>query len=82
MKLSELITNLQAVQARTENDPTIALKVTDYYTTRYQAHDADFKIDADATIHGGFFINGDWMTIDAHLIANREGKKPKVTFRN
>lgn len=81
MKLSELITNLQAIQSRIESDPTIALKITDHYTTRYQAYDANFRLDADAKMHGGYFVNDEWMTIDVSLIENSEGKSPKVTFR-
>ncbi|MDI3211785.1 hypothetical protein [Arthrobacter sp. AL12] len=82
MKLSELVANLQTIQARIDTDPEVVLKVTDHYTTQYQAHDANFKIDANASMHGGYFINGNWMTIDVGLTENGEGKSPKVTFRS
>lgn len=80
MKLSELITNLQAVQARTETDPEVTLDVHDYYTRRFGSV-ATFKVDASASVQGGYFVNGEYLTITANLQPDYDGKYPKVTFR-
>lgn len=79
MKLSEYIEHLQKIQARLDSDPQVAAEVTDYFS-RYGSS-ATMKIDAGASMGGGYRVNDSYIVLNVHLTENYEGKHPKVMFR-
>jgi hypothetical protein len=78
MTLSELIKNLQAIEARTTGEVQVSINVKDYYS-KY-GEDATIDINATATAGGGYYLHDNNLTINANLSKN-EGKNPKITFR-